>query len=178
MQKSKLQQNNSLYGNNVPTVRSALLKQQGGKDAILQEEIKEAACLDHDHKSMRVRAVLSRGMNAFEGEVYNSYKRRLQYLTDKPLPVILRRLADYLEVDYSQNPYHPAWMKKVKTEFRKLSACRQNKVLLELGLESKPNAKAREQAFSKKLLDRSLGFDKIRTVINTAGENDGTSVLR
>jgi len=83
---------------------------------------------------------------------------------------LLRNLANYLEEDYSNNPYHTGWIKAVKVEFNKLSASQQNKVLELLGSETGSNPKNRKELFSKIVLDRSLGFDKISSVIDKVKE--------
>ena len=94
----------SLYTqNDVKRVRDELVKKQKGIDPVLKEPFKEVPCLDHDHTTQHVRAALNRNVNAFAGLVFNAYKRCLHWLTDKPLPDILRNLATYLEQDYSNN---------------------------------------------------------------------------
>ena len=90
--------------------REKLLEQQQGLDPILKRKIKpEEGVLDHDHRSQHCRAVLHRQTNAFEGLVFNAYRRCLEWLdrTVDPkshrqyepiaLSSVLRNLADYLE---------------------------------------------------------------------------------
>lgn len=125
------------------------------------------AC-DHDHSTQHCRGALNRNSNAFEGLVTNAYTRCLKWLTNVPLPDILRNLADYLEVDYTNNPYHVGWMKRVKIDFNKLSASKQNEVLLTLGLSDGKNLAERKQKFSEIVLDRNNGYDKIKAVIQQA----------
>jgi len=97
--------------------------------------------------------------------VTNAYTRCLKWLTDVPLPQLLRNLADYLEVDYSNNPYHTGWMTKVKIEFNKLSARQQNDVLAHFGSQLGSNPKQRKELFRSLVMDRSLGYDIILSTI-------------
>jgi hypothetical protein len=160
----------SLYSvKEIKEVRERLVKEQKGIDPILKEPFPEAAVCDHDHGTQHVRAALSRNVNAFEGKILNSYIRCLSWLTNKPLPEILRNLADYLEVDYSNNPYHPAWIKRVTADFNKLAAKQQNELL---GLCSKQgsNPSQRKALFNSLCLDRNNGYDLIKASINKVKE--------
>ena len=145
--------------------RERLVKLQKGIDPILKEPFCETIALDHSHETQHVRAALNRNTNSFEGLTVNAYKRCLQWLTDVPLPVILRNLATYLEQDYSNNPYHNGWLKRVKTDFKKLNAQQQGTVLKELGSASGSNGTERLKLFTAKILDRSLGYDIIKNAI-------------
>ena len=143
------------------------IEKQNGIDPILGISFpKGNICQDHDHILQNCRGALHFQSNTFEGKVFNAYTRCLGWLTDVPLPIILRNLADYLEVDYSDNPYHNGWMKRVKTMFNALSAKQQNQVLVKLGSAEGTNPAKRKELFSKVVLDRSLGYDTIRNVIN------------
>jgi hypothetical protein len=86
-------------------------------------------------------------------------------LTDKPLPEILRNLADYLEQDYSQNPYHPSWMKRCLTDFNKLREQQKDRVLLVLGQEAGKNAAERKKLFQKAMLTRQFGYAIVQAAI-------------
>lgn len=155
----------------VQQVREQLLKEQGGIDAITGLEIPpKQAVLDHCHESQHCRSTLSLNSNAFEGLVFNAYKRCLSWYVDKPLPEILRRLALYLEKDYTANPYHPGWMKKVKTEFNKMKAKQQNSFLVKMG-ECEGNNLSERQASLKKIM-KTKGYEDIMREIN-AQKNTG-----
>lgn len=159
--------NKSLYTQSeIKRVRDELVKEQNGIDPILNEPFKETIVCDHCHSSQHVRAALNRNSNAFEGLVFNAYRRCLQWLTDIPLPDILRNLAKYLEEDYSHHPYHIGWMKRVKTDFNKLSAKQMKQVLETFGKSDGKNIVERKKIFAGIILDRSLGYDKIRQVID------------
>lgn len=152
----------SLYTqSDIKQFRDKLVFAQNNIDPILNEPFKEAPVLDHDHVSQHCRGVLNRNVNAFEGLVLNAYKRCLCWLTDKPLPEILRGLANYLEQDYSSNPYHPSFMKHLKAKFNKLNAQQQNNVLIALGSTKGANPKNRKELFAKVVLDRNLGYNVI-----------------
>ena len=142
------------------------IKLQNGIDPILGTPFPLGSiCQDHDHDTQHCRAALHLQSNAWEGKVINAYTRCLKWLTDVPLPTILRNLADYLEKDYTSNPYHTGFMKKLKTEFNKLTASQQNEVLKTLGLSTGSNPKTRKDLFSKVVMDRSLGYDVILLTI-------------
>lgn len=148
------------------------IEKQNGIDPILGIPFpKGNICQDHDHFSQHCRGALHFQSNTFEGKVFNAYTRCLGWLTDVPLPTILRNLADYLEVDYTDNPFHNGFLKKLKTMFNALNASQQNQVLVKLGTTEGSNPAKRKELFSKIILDRSKGFVYIRDVINEVKEN-------
>jgi len=158
----------SLYSvTEIKEVRDSFVNKQNGIDPILNEPFCEAVVLDHDHTTQHCRAALNRNTNAFEGLVTNAHKRCLQWLTDIPLPTILRNLALYLEQDYSKNPYHPAWLKRVTIDYKKLTAAQQSKVLSALGSKTGSNSAERLKLFKALTLDRSLSYVIISTTINS-----------
>ena len=138
---------------------------QNGIDPITKEPFKEIVVQDHCHITQHCRAALNRNSNAFEGLVTNAYTRCLKWLTDVPLPELLRNLAEYLEVDYSNNPYHTGWQKKVKVAFNKLSAKQQNDVLQYFGSQLGSNPKQRKELFRILVMNRELGYDKLLSTI-------------
>lgn len=160
--------NKSLYTpKEIKAFKEQQIEKQKGVDPILGIPFpKGNICQDHDHFSQHCRGALHFQSNAFEGKVVNAYVRCLGWLVDIPLPVILRNLADYLEVDYTSNPYHNGFLKKLKTMFNSLSASQQNKVLIALGAIEGSNPAKRKELFSKVILDRSKGFVYIADVIN------------
>ena len=146
----------------VETVRNQMLKDQKGIDPITKEPIKaNQAVLDHCHDSQKVRATISRQSNSWEGLVFNAYKRCMSWYTDKPLSELLRNLADYLEQDYSKNPNHPGWLKKVKTEFNKLSEGAKDRALINLGSTVGKNSKERKALFDKVIKSKRFTFKEI-----------------
>lgn len=158
--------NNSLYTQaDLKIERERLAAMQSGIDPITKEPFKETVCVDHCHVTQHTRGALNRNSNAFEGLVFNAYKRCLSWVTNKPLPDLLRNLAEYLENDYSHNPYHPSFTKNLKTKFNQLNANNQNKVLEQLGGEGQGNLVKRKDLFAKLVLDRELGYTRISQVI-------------
>ena len=103
--------------------------------------------------------------------MFNAYRRCLQWLTDVPLPDILRNLANYLEQDYSDNPYHICWMKRVKTDFNKLNSKQMKQVLETFGKSDGKNLVERKKIFAEIVLDRNLGYEIIREAIDKAKES-------
>lgn len=151
--------------------RERLYKEQEGVDPILKEVIDlKDTCLDHDHITQKVRCVLHRQTNAFEGRVVNAYKRNLAWLTDLPLPVILRNLAEYLERDFSDAAIHPSWTKVVMTKFNSLSEGQKKTALQSLASPVGENSKQRKELFRKILLSRKFTLTQIEHVINSAKE--------
>jgi hypothetical protein len=146
--------------------KEKLYQEQQGIDPILKEKIlpKDSVC-DHDHTTQHCRAALHRQSNAFEGLCFNAYKRCLMWLTDKPLPDILRNLADYLEQDFSKNPYHNGWIKKINTEFNKLKEADKDKMLNKMQIASAKNASERKKSFQKAILTRDYSYDILRNFI-------------
>ena len=151
----------------VKTIRKKLYEEQQGVDPILQERIQfSESVMDHDHTSQHCRAALHRQTNAFEGLCFNAYRRCLQWLTDKPLPEILRNLATYLEQDYSDNPYHNGWIKRVTTDFNKLKESEKDQVLELLGQSKGNNSKQRVSYLKSAILSKEHGYEFIRDSIN------------
>lgn len=156
----------SLYTSaDIKNEKERLIKLQKGIDPILKEIFKETVVTDHDHDTQHIRAALNRNTNAFEGLVVNAYKRCLKWLTDVPLPVILRNLADYLEQDYSHMPYHNHWLKRVKIDFSKLKESDKDKVLLSLSQQVGKNSVERKKNFQSALLSRKFDYEMVRDLI-------------
>lgn len=78
----------------------------------------ENPCLDHDHVSGRVRQVLDRDTNAFEGKVFNAWRRYLRH-KGVPLERALSGLLEYYSVDYSGNPLHPTFRTEEEKRIRR-----------------------------------------------------------
>jgi len=132
---------------NLAKYRETQLEKQQGIDPITKEVIKSPT-LDHDHYSNRVRMVLDRNTNQFEGRIISFYNRLIKY---KNLPItlsgILRNLAVYLEQDYSKNPYHPAIIKSSARKFKNLRKEQQFAVLKEFGILPDKNVKLRVKQY-------------------------------
>lgn len=83
-----------------------LLERQGMADPIADIIILDPV-LDHDHDTGFCRACLDRRTNAWEGKVKNSFKRCGLHGLGVSYPDAIRRLADYVEADWSDQPVHP-----------------------------------------------------------------------
>lgn len=104
----------------IKPLREKMLKAQGGQDPITGLQITDAV-LDHDHASGAIRCVLQREVNAFEGKVWNAYKRFIRPLGASYEDVMIA-LIEYWSKDYSENPTHPKHRTekdKVIREYRK-----------------------------------------------------------
>lgn len=87
-------------------IRADQIKRQKGMCPILKLPLGKKAVLDHKHKLKSqvagpdgrglCRGVLHDHANAFEGKIENAYKR-LGLHNYRPLPFILRTMADYIE---------------------------------------------------------------------------------
>lgn len=154
-----------LYTNDdIRKVRDTLLDEQDGKCACLGIQIKpeRTPVLDHAHDDQQlVRAVLEREVNAFIGVMENGYKRYFSYWLDKPLPEILRAVADYLEVPVGNRYRHPGWIKKVQSMFNKLNAQQQGTLLKSYGYPYGKNLIDRKMSFKKISMDREIGYEKL-----------------
>ncbi len=99
----------------IPTVKKELRGVQNDKCAIcgtsLKRIPKKDVCLDHDHETGRIRAVLCRSCNAIEGKTYRSFvryglrKRKIDYET------FLKSLSMYAQ-KYSTYYIHPKFKTK------------------------------------------------------------------
>jgi hypothetical protein len=114
------------------------------------------------------RGALHKQSNAFEGLVFNAYKRCIGWLSDDSLPNTLRRLAAYLEASPKIKAYHPAWIKRVTIDFKKLDAKSQEKVLKEIDSTLGSNAKQRVELFRKKVTKEKLGYEKVSNILKGA----------
>ena len=159
----------------VAKVRKLLYDEQNGFDPILQEPIElSGSVLDHSHVTQRCRGVLHRQTNSFEGLVFNAYRRCLQWITDKPLPDVLRSLADYYEdtarVEHTR-PYHTGHIKRLCTDFNGLNEQGKKEVLHLMEQPQGNNGAERKKLFRKALLTKKFGFDQIKKLIQ---EKKGT----
>ena len=121
------------------------------------------AVLDHNHSTQFVRAVLHRQSNATLGKIENLYTRYLSYWYPYSLSTFLRQVANYIDKPDDKRYIHPAWLKRVKTDFNKLKTKEQNDMLTLLGIEELPsNLKGRKDLFNQVLLTRVFTFDTIQ----------------
>lgn len=143
-------------------VREQLFEEQKGLDTVTGLEIpQKQVVLDHNHSTQFVRAVLHRQVNTAVGKVENAYIRYLKYWYPDDLPTFLRKLADYLEKPDDDRFIHPAWIKKVQTEFSKLKESNKDLVLSDLGLGKGANGSQRKELFRKAVLSKQFTFEEL-----------------
>lgn len=155
----------------IKRVRENILKEQNGKCAILDIQIRpeRTPVLDHVHNDEQfVRGVLEREINAFLGVTENAYKRFLGYWQDKPLPDVLKACAAYLERPVDTRYRHNHFLKKLKTKFNALSSKQMKFVLETFGKADGKNAVERKKIFTDIILDRSLGYERIKDALDKA----------
>jgi hypothetical protein len=152
-------------------IRELLLKEQEGLDLLTGLPIPEKqAVTDHKHDSEQfVRGVLHRQSNASLGKLEGIWTRYLSYWYPYDLPTFLRQAADYIE-KFDKEPdtryRHPNWQKRIRTDFNKLSTKQMKQVLETFGKPDGKNLVERKKMFASVILDKSLGYDKIRQVID------------
>ena len=150
----------------VREIREQFLVAQDNFDPILFQPLKVSdSCLDHDHTTQLCRGALHKQSNAFEGLVFNAYKRCIGWLSEDSLPNTLRRLAAYLEATPKIKAYHPAWIKRVTIDFKKLDSKSQEKVLKEIDSTLGSNAKQRVELFRKKVTKEKIGYEKVSSIL-------------
>lgn len=129
--------------------REKQLSIQKGIDPITKEFIRSPT-LDHDHYTNKVRMVLDRNTNQFEGRIISFYNRLIKYKKlSITLPEILRNLAWYLEQDYSNNPFHPMYIKDLVRKFRVLPKKQQEHILKKAGIQPNKNVRLRSKQYLK-----------------------------
>lgn len=113
--------------------REAKAKKQGGLCKITGLPLIRPVC-DHSHATGRVRGVLSNEVNLFEGKAVNAWMRHVIYTLSKELKDeffyadCLRRMADYIEADYSKHPFHPSYSKDLVRKFKQLTGVKQSAI--------------------------------------------------
>ncbi|QYC52460.1 packaging and recombination endonuclease [Salmonella phage SSBI34] len=108
---------NWVAGAKLTAYRKKLLDEQGGVCAILKEPM-DKPCLDHDHFDGKCRGVIGSELNMFEGSVQKLWSKHLEGKTEITMSEALRRLADYLEQDNSDKPFHDDILKDLKKALR------------------------------------------------------------
>ncbi|HEY9705835.1 MAG TPA: endonuclease domain-containing protein [Allocoleopsis sp.] len=102
----------------IPKIKAELCFKQSNKCPICNRRIPDLKprdrCLDHNHTTGKVRAVLCRSCNAIEGKVYKLFVRYGLRKAGIDYEIFLLNLADYIK--YPETNYiHPKHKeKKVK----------------------------------------------------------------
>lgn len=87
--------------------RRKMYEDQGGKCLLCGCHIEQdKAVLDHCHSSGFIRGTLHSGCNALLGKVENNYKR--VGMSKEQLNGFAPSILEYIEGDYSMNPFHPS----------------------------------------------------------------------
>jgi hypothetical protein len=110
--------------------------------------------VDHDHKSGRIRAVMSSEGNALLGKIENFHKSRCIH-GKWDLPTVLRAMADYLERD--QGPLHPVGTRQLTKRFGRGKKPDQVAILESVGateseIEACTNSKDRTNLYRSKIV--------------------------
>ena len=141
-------------------VRELLLKEQNGKCLITKRVIpKGKAALDHNHKTQFVRGVLHTHSNVMLGKVENAWDRYMVWWCPVSLPEFLRGTADFLEREQPKDYVHPAFVKRLEIEFKKLKEPKKNSLLSKYTDTSCSNATERLKAFKKLVSRKDKSFE-------------------
>jgi hypothetical protein len=110
--------------------------------------------VDHDHKTGRIRNVISLEGNALIGKIENFYRSRCVH-AEYDLPKVLRCIADYLEKD--QGPLHPVGTRQLTKRFSRASRTVQISMLEDLGADMQDvfackNAKQRTALYRRTIV--------------------------
>lgn len=150
----------------VKEVREKLLKEQKSLDALTGLPIPTGqAVLDHCHKTQYVRGVLHRQSNATLGKVENLYIRYLSWWYEGTLSDFLRATAEYLSKEHPTEYTHPAWLKRVQTDFNKLTAKQKDTILETIAGVTEGNDTQRKKLFKETLLTRLYDFVTIKSLL-------------
>ena len=145
--------------------REAKAKEQGGLCKISGLPLIRPVC-DHSHATGRVRGVLSNEVNLFEGKAVNAWMRHVIYTLPKELKNeffyadCLRRMADYIEADYSKHPFHPSYSKDLVRRFKKLTGAKQS------AISEGSNEAKRVKAFKALIKDNKNDLTNVITLLN------------
>ena len=151
----------------IAKVRALLTKEQNNKSAMTGLTL-SSPCLDHCHSTENeqlVRAVINSSENVALGRIEGLYARYVGYWYEGTYPEFLRLVADYIERGVDRRYRHNMWLSKVKTLFNSLKEGNKDKVLIELGSTAGKNGAERKKLFSKVVLNKELGYNKIVLVI-------------
>jgi hypothetical protein len=150
--------------------REAKAKKQGGLCKITGLPLIRPVC-DHSHATGRVRGVLSNEVNLFEGKAVNAWMRHVIYTLPKDMKNeffyadCLRRMADYLEADYSKHPFHPSFTKDLVLKFKRLKGAEQSEIC------EGSNLAKRVKAFKAIIKENKDDLTDVIALLNTKDQN-------
>ena len=149
----------------IAKVRALLTKEQKNRSAMTGLPL-DKPVVDHLHDSEQlVRAVINSKENVALGRIEGLYARYVGYWYEGTYPEFLRLVADYIERGVDRRYRHSMWLSKVKTLFNSLKEGNKDKVLIQLGSKAGKNGAERKKLFSKVVLNKELGYNKIVLVI-------------
>jgi hypothetical protein len=102
----------------VADLREEVSKANGRRCEMTGEPLKRAA-LDHCHRTGVVRGVISQHNNVLEGYILKYFQKYVAKHTNLNLPQWLRKLADYLELDFERKLH----FRNIHDMNMKLSSC-------------------------------------------------------
>lgn len=147
----------------IKELREFLFEQQDGVDMLMGLKLEDKqAVLDHCHDSQHVRGVIGRQPNAALGKIENLYKRFIAPNYDVSLEYFLIQCVKYINANPDYAAYHPKWIKKCMTEFRKLKEGQKCAILREFNIQGNPKkSKERVELFEKFLKKRLVTFGEV-----------------
>lgn len=151
----------------IAKVRALLIKEQKNKSSMTGLPL-DKPVLDHCHSienEQLVRGVLNSNENIILGKIENLYARYVGWWFKGSYPEFLRMVASYIERGVDRRYRHNSWLSKVKTMFNSLKEGNKDKVLIQLGSTAGKNSAERKKLFSKVVLNKELGYNKIVLVI-------------
>jgi hypothetical protein len=83
-----------------------------------------------------------------------------------PLPDLLRKIADYLELPQDKRYVHPSWLKTCQSKFNALDEKSKSTVLKDMALHDGKNGKERKEIFRKGLLSRRYTLTQIERILD------------
>lgn len=111
--------------------------------------------VDHDHKTGRIRGVISSQGNALIGKIENFHKSRC--ISGKwDLPTVLRAIAEYLEK--TQGPLHPIGTRQITKRFGRSGKIEQIDMMRSIGItedeiNSCNNSSDRTKLYRSKIIE-------------------------
>lgn len=143
--------NRVLKNRDIKNLRNQWLKEDGNIDPVTLLPIQNPT-IDHDHQSSYCRGVLDREANQALGTCESGIKRFLGY-TGIPIPVILRRFADYLENNKSDlQIIHPKSLSLIVKRFGRMKVEDQDRILFDLKLSTEGTKSMKAKRYRKYLM--------------------------
>jgi hypothetical protein len=106
--------------------------------------------VDHDHKTGFIREVIDREINQYIGKCEQNFVRFIHWkFPSITLPNLLRNIANYLDKDYTNNPYHPNHAKKMQNKFKVLRKEMQDQILQNAGIEAQKTKELNLKEYKK-----------------------------